>query len=319
MKISVAVATFNASDYIEEQISSIRSQTVPVDQIIISDDSSSLSHVELLRKLAKKYPEIILIENSINKGITKNFEAALYECHGEIIFLCDQDDIWLPNKVERTIKEFHQQPNCNLILSDAFLFFSNEKAIYGKKQDYFKKREAVSTVFCTGCCMALRREFLDVVLPMPDREYAHDVWINDIANAIGCRHVFSEPLLLYRRHGSNMSDHISSWARQSLFRRVKKELKWSRDRSREARDSLLRTRQLFERLSTFEQTRKGASEGHQLRSELSRLQELMVLHEKRIYLLEGSPIVRWFLFLKFFISNERPKPYGLRGLLKDLL
>ena len=106
-KCSVAMATYNGALYIEKQILSIINQTRRVNEIVISDDGSSDDTLEIVRKLAKS-PEAVEIKFKIltdnpRHGFCGNFEHAISHCDGDYIFICDQDDIWLNNKVERVI------------------------------------------------------------------------------------------------------------------------------------------------------------------------------------------------------------------------
>src|SRR5438045_2698326 len=98
MKISVALCTFNGQAFINDQLTSIVTQTRAVDEIIISDDNSSDTTTEIIGRFSEKYSCIILEENKTNIGPIRNFEKAIAACTGDIIFLSDQDDVWDQNK-----------------------------------------------------------------------------------------------------------------------------------------------------------------------------------------------------------------------------
>ena len=119
--LSVALCTFNGALFIEEQLLSILNQRLPVDEIVIRDDGSSDETLPLVLSIAKAHPEIIwdIKQNPERVGVTKNFEKALTACHGDIIFLSDQDDIWLPEKTERMVDYLHFHPEINLLFTNA--------------------------------------------------------------------------------------------------------------------------------------------------------------------------------------------------------
>ncbi|MEK5777350.1 glycosyltransferase, partial [Acinetobacter nosocomialis] len=100
--ISVCLATYNGEKYIVEQLTSILSQLSPTDEVIISDDHSTDETLLLIKSLND--PRIKIITNELGKGYTKNFENAINHSSGDYIFLSDQDDVWVENKVELMMK-----------------------------------------------------------------------------------------------------------------------------------------------------------------------------------------------------------------------
>ncbi|WP_281509083.1 glycosyltransferase, partial [Faecalibaculum rodentium] len=97
------MAVYNGEKYLKTQLESILSQTEPVDEIIIVDDGSSDNSVEILRKYSQKDTRFKIFQNRTNLGYKQNFRKAISLCHGDMIFLSDQDDCWFPEKV-RTMK-----------------------------------------------------------------------------------------------------------------------------------------------------------------------------------------------------------------------
>jgi len=134
MKISVVIATYNGEKYICEQLDSILNQTYPVFEILVKDDCSIDHTIEVVKKYQKKYSNIRLIQNKKNVGVWTNFLEGFYLATGEFIAYCDQDDIWLPNRIERMIP-FMKGRNmvyCNSIVCD-----EDKNILYslrGKKQ-----------------------------------------------------------------------------------------------------------------------------------------------------------------------------------------
>ncbi len=102
MKTSVAMCTYNGESYLDEQLQSILEQTEPIDEIVICDDGSIDKTLSIIEKFIKAGTPIRLILNQKNLGYTRNFEKAICLCSGDIIFLADQDDIWMPEKVKKS-------------------------------------------------------------------------------------------------------------------------------------------------------------------------------------------------------------------------
>src|SRR5579872_5327047 len=122
LKVSVAMCTFNGAKFVEAQLQSIFQQTRVPDEIIVCDDVSTDATVEVLRKVAAKDPVNIQIhQNSRNLGYLENFESAVRRTTGDIIFLSDQDDVWLPEKVATMVEPFLRNPQVVLAYSDAML------------------------------------------------------------------------------------------------------------------------------------------------------------------------------------------------------
>ena len=105
--VSVALTTYNGEKYIAEQLESIIKQSYPVYEIIISDDASKDDTVNIVKQYKKNYPNIILLENTKNVGLNQNFERAIRKCSGQLIAICDQDNIWKEEFLEKIIKNFN--------------------------------------------------------------------------------------------------------------------------------------------------------------------------------------------------------------------
>ena len=120
--ISVCMATYNGEKYIREQMDSILQQLGEGDELIISDDLSSDKTVEIIKSYKDK--RIKLYIHGDNHGFVRNFENALVHADGDIIFLSDQDDIWMPDKVKVTIAAL---ANCDFTVSDCITINENEQ------------------------------------------------------------------------------------------------------------------------------------------------------------------------------------------------
>lgn len=205
--ISVCMATYNGEKYLKEQLDSILKQIKSSDELIISDDGSTDSTRIIIKEYQKEYKNIYLIDGP-KMGVQKNFENALKTSQGDIIFLSDQDDIWMDDKVNEVLEAF-QNPNVVLILHDAQIVDQNGQVI---EDSFFEHRGSKSGLFenlwknsYLGCCMALRRSVLECSLPFPPKIEMHDWWIGLIGEMMGEVRLIDKPLLKYRRHGENVS------------------------------------------------------------------------------------------------------------------
>lgn len=219
MRTSVAICTYNGEKYILEQLESIVNQTRAVDEIIICDDCSIDNSVRITRDFIRRHREITiqLYINSENLGFLKNFEQTLARCSGDIIFLSDQDDIWMPNKVEKIYQYFNEHPDIDFVFSNAFLLKSNGTACYSKTLfDAVGLDEKNKSLFnqgyvlellatygrVTGCTSALRASFLPYCLPFPSMHIRpiHDEIIAVRAASSDKIKYIDDCLIKYRQH-----------------------------------------------------------------------------------------------------------------------
>ncbi len=209
--ISVCMATYNGEKYIKDQLLSILKQIGSKDEIIISDDLSKDKTVEIINSLNDS--RIKLFYNT-NRGYTSNFQNAIQHASGDFIFLSDQDDIWMDNKLKIMSDLLLEY---DFVVSDARIVNTHLESL---GSTYFELRGGGTNGFMNnlkklkyiGCCMAFRKTILKKVLPFPNNSTLcpHDFWIALISEFYYKTYVVTEPLLLYRRHGENVSTHISS-------------------------------------------------------------------------------------------------------------
>jgi glycosyltransferase involved in cell wall biosynthesis len=119
MKLSVSMITFQGAAYLKAQMDSILGQSIPVHEIIVCDDGSTDGTREILATYAESHPHIQLHFNEKNLGTVANMQQCLRKTTGDLIFLADQDDVWLPNKVEKTLAFFQKNPNADAVFSNA--------------------------------------------------------------------------------------------------------------------------------------------------------------------------------------------------------
>lgn len=212
MKISIALATYNGESYLSKQLESFIWQTRLPDEVVISDDNSTDSTLHILKAFQKNAPfPVRLRSNEQNRGFAVNFGRALEICRGDIIILSDQDDIWLPNKVDVIEKEFEK--------SSDLMFFANNAEIMdaaGSASGYNllaqKKGSGRSTEFFgPGNCVSIRKELASLSLPIPEEKCGHDNWIVRLSFYLDINRIISDNCLqYYRRHESNFSIKKSS-------------------------------------------------------------------------------------------------------------
>lgn len=207
MKISVALAAYKGEQYIAEQLDSIISQLGENDEIIVCDDYPQGDTCTIVQNYANQDKRIRYIEGE-GKGVVRNFENALNACSGDVIFLCDQDDVWQPDKVSSVMAEIEN--GADIVLHDAAVTDGNLNitepsffAIRNSNVDY--KSNLIKNTF-VGCCMAFTRQVMLDTLPFPKDLPMHDWWIALAAIKKGYKAVLLEkPLILWRRHGGNVT------------------------------------------------------------------------------------------------------------------
>ena len=217
--ISIAMCTYNGEAYLSDQLVSIANQTYPLDELVICDDGSTDNTLQVLDKFSKEAPfPVKVCRNEQRLGPTKNFEKAVSLCRGDFVFLSDQDDVWMPQKVDKLRQTLVNNPDAGYVFSDALIvdealrpmgytmwqsikFTRRQRRQFeqGKQLAVLLKHNVV-----TGATMAFRAWLKSVILPVPD-EYIHDEWIALLASSVGMYGVLiDEPLIQYRQHPQQM-------------------------------------------------------------------------------------------------------------------
>jgi len=198
--ISIAMATHNGEKYLKEQLDSIYAQTYKNIEVIVTDDCSTDGTIEILRQYANSHG-LKYYMNEQNLGFVKNFEKAITLCNGEFIALCDQDDIWEPNKIEILLESI----GTNLLIhSDCSLIDEVDNVISsqwkGEIKSHKKFDSFVFTNVVTGCTVLFNRELLKYCLPFPDNLAYHDWWLAIVAAKFERIKYLNKPLVRYRQH-----------------------------------------------------------------------------------------------------------------------
>lgn len=209
--ISVCIATYNGAKYLKNQLTSILCQLDSNDEIVISDDNSTDGSIDIAKSLNDDRIHVFkFIQPKEGRRpielCTKNFENALKNSRGDIIFLSDQDDVWLPHKVEVMMTYLQQY---DYVVSDCYITDHNLHITANTRfNGTFTKNKYLALFKPTpyqGSCVAFKRKVLLKSLPFPNEIQSHDRWIGYIASFFFSHIIIDEPLIYYRRHGNNTS------------------------------------------------------------------------------------------------------------------
>lgn len=218
VSVSVALASYNGEKYIEEQIRSILQNLEMQDEIIISDDGSTDRTLAIIKGFDD--PRIMLFKGP-GEGVKKNFENAIRYCGGRYIFLCDQDDIWAPDKVDKVVNTF-LETKAPVVVHDCQIVNENgdviEDSFYAfRKSGPGKFKNLIKNTYI-GCCMAFDAALKDAFLPIPNDIEMHDQWIGIIGDNIGKNVFIGDKLIKYRRHENNASDAFNHHPVKKMLR-----------------------------------------------------------------------------------------------------
>lgn len=219
-RISVALCTRNGASYIEEQLTSVLDQRLRPHEVVVSDDASTDDTIDVIERTLSARgadrPDVRILRNAQPLGVTANFERALVATTGELIALCDQDDVWHPAKLERLAGAFSARSDLLLVHSDARLTDATgrptgqmlfetlgvtaderRRVHHGEAFDVLMRRNIV-----TGATAMVRRELVERSVPFPEA-WVHDEWLAVVGASTGAVDLLEEPLIDYRQHGAN--------------------------------------------------------------------------------------------------------------------
>ena len=234
--ISVAMAVYNGEQYLPEQLDSILKQLAPEDEIVVSYDKSKDGTWALLQDYKNRYPQVRVVENQ-NPGINGNFNNAIANCTGDIIFICDQDDRWADDKRTSVLKTFESTGADMVIHNGVHIdaqgntisdpFFTMYRIGDGKFKNILKPRYS-------GCCTAFTKEMAAKIMPMPMCLDAYDHWIGTVGEFMG-KIAYNDDILLYHRlHGTNVTPAstrslgVIFKARATLLRELRRRIRRER-------------------------------------------------------------------------------------------
>lgn len=215
-RVSVAMATYNGARYIRQQLESIAAQTLQPMELIVSDDGSTDDTLEIVRAYAREVPfPVRILDKPERLGFADNFLHAAEACNSPLVAFCDQDDVWLPDKLaigharlrdDASLLAMHR-----LTLTDETLrpIGTHDQGITGDR--CFSALEIDPYVTGWGNSMMFRRELVTLIprsrrprQPQATRSLSHDTWLYVLAAALGRVSHIAEPLILYRQHDANV-------------------------------------------------------------------------------------------------------------------
>lgn len=214
----VALCTYNGGKYLNEQLESILSQTKKPDAIVICDDCSTDETWNILNRFKRSSSiPVEIVRNATQQGVVKNFERAMKFLDADIIFLCDQDDIWLPDKIATIYPFFLSSPEIGLVFTNAVLIDAEGNNLGSSLFEELQlSQEEEQSITCgkafytlcrrniiTGATAAFRRSLLSVAVPFSET-CLHDEWLGLIAASMGGVVQLHNSTIKYRQHGNNL-------------------------------------------------------------------------------------------------------------------
>ncbi|MBR5971577.1 MAG: glycosyltransferase family 2 protein [Paludibacteraceae bacterium] len=221
---SILLSTYNGEKYLACQIDSILAQTDSDWTLLIRDDGSSDGTCNIINQYVQSHPDKIKqIDSNKNVGVVRSFERLLQECDTDYIFFCDQDDFWLPNKIETSKRKMMDLEGKNPqkaigIYTDLKVVDEELQTIHPSFWEYSKIAPSLLTTFedlcvhpaATGCTMMINRLAKECALPFCEEVRMHDSWIIlSILKSGGVIDYISSPTMLYRQHRGNVIGAIN--------------------------------------------------------------------------------------------------------------
>lgn len=226
MRTSVVLSTYNGENYIREQLDSLQSQSLVPDEVLIFDDGSNDQTVSIIKQYIdeNQLTNWHLTVNKENKGWRRNFMEGMWNATGDIVFPCDQDDIWLPNKIEIMAKIMTSNSQIELLFSNYVEFFRDGKVVNGPWGDSqnvkcLPLKNNYMSVDAPGCVYCIRRSLLDKAKEYWRPEFGHDTLLWRMAELSQSLYVIQQPLIKWRQHRN------SSYAKEALLLKTQVEKK----------------------------------------------------------------------------------------------
>lgn len=226
---SIVLPIYNGGKYLKEFLASLEYQTYRPLQVIIGDDCSSDNSLEICETWKKENEKIdfkiILVKRKKNIGLSQNLSKLIEYVEGNYIFLADQYDVWLEEKVERQVQYFESNPHCVICLCDRAI--ANERLDIIKKSNYAYLGYTIKTMdfeqvikhraAYAANCMAIRNKNINKIFSIPVNVVSHDTFITMMAARYGTIDFLYDVLLLYRIHGKNISGNFQAQFSKNIF------------------------------------------------------------------------------------------------------
>ena len=221
MRVSVAMTCFNGSNYIIEQLESLRNQTRKIDEVRIIDDHSTDGSFQLVEDYIRAHnlKDWKVVSNPENLGWIKNFHKDIAQTNGDIVFFCDQDDVWHENKIERMTEILSTDENISVLVCRLNLIDSDGKRLpdmheglpFDSKNTGKILKNKVDAKFLytisPGCTMAVKRKLITELYKIDQAtELPHDNLFWKVGTCLDCAYILDEALIDYRIHSNNASN-----------------------------------------------------------------------------------------------------------------
>ncbi len=211
LTISIALATFNGSRYLREQLKSLAEQICLPDELVVTDDCSTDDTLQIVAEFAAQAPfKVRAVKNDSRLGYRDNFMKAAALCSNPIIAFCDQDDIWHKDKLSDVVKQF-EDPAVMLVHHNANLIDAGGKFLKLALEPRMLAEKLAPRYFAMGFTEIFRRELLafsdlynlSIDHQEPKEKMAHDKWVFFLAASLGKIVYLERPLVDYRQHPRN--------------------------------------------------------------------------------------------------------------------
>lgn len=210
----ILMATYNGGSFIQEQIESLLTQTRPDWRLLIRDDGSTDQTVSICGQYAARFPgRIVVIKDGLGQlGSTGNFNRLLRESDAEYSMFCDQDDVWLPDKIEKTLSAMHKLEGENSVGTPLLVFtdttvvneklelISNSLLQYLGRTTNVKPHQVLLESPANGNTIMINKPLRELVSQMPKEVVYHDVWFTLAAAVFGKLSFVNQATILWRRH-----------------------------------------------------------------------------------------------------------------------
>src|SRR5665213_1992499 len=200
--VSIAMCTYNGAKFLAAQLDTLVTQTYKRIEIIVADDCSTDDTFSILTVYAAKYSQFRIYRNEKNLGFTANFEKAVKLCGGDLIALCDQDDLWDHKKIELQVDAIKEDM---LIYHDSEFIHEDGTSMHKNMSDVMNLyRGGEPEVFLFFNCVSghsilMKKELLNDALPLK-KDYFHDWWLAYVATNVGEIDFIPQSLVQYRQH-----------------------------------------------------------------------------------------------------------------------
>jgi len=231
--ISIALCTYNGDKFLAEQLDTLVNQTYREIEIVVVDDCSTDDTYTILENYASRYPQFKIHKNEENLGFTGNFEKAIKLCEGELIALCDQDDLWHPQKIELQAEALKDNI---FVYHDSEFIHENGTTMNKKMSDlmnFYRGDEPEVFLFfncVSGHSILMKRGLLDYALPLKEG-FFHDWWLAYVATNIGKIDFLPQCLVQYRQHDKSDTNILRRERKKDSYRfssvqKVERTYKW---------------------------------------------------------------------------------------------